>query len=61
LKAVARILPPGAADVSAVEAAELSASGDGDPFALASLRFGKQIATTVKNAPLTKRFFSFMR
>jgi hypothetical protein len=61
LKGVARILPPTAADTSAPEVAELSASGDGEPFALASLRVGKQIATTAKNAPMIKRFFSFMR
>src|SRR4029450_10498915 len=61
LKGVARILPPTAADASALEAAELSASGDGEPFALGSLGAGRHIATTPKNAAIIRRFFSFMR
>jgi len=57
LNAVARIL---GGDASALEAAALSASGEGEPFALASLRAGKQIATTAKNAAIIKEFISFM-
>ncbi|HET7227746.1 MAG TPA: hypothetical protein VFJ55_03820 [Chthoniobacterales bacterium] len=57
LNAVARIL---AGDDSAVEAAELSTSGEGEPFGLASLPVGKPIATTAKNAPMIKEFVNFM-
>jgi hypothetical protein len=58
LNAVACIF---AGDASALEAAELSVAGEGEPFALAALRVGKQSATTAENTPMIKRCFSFMR